>query len=437
MMATFDDLIQEIDSRYCLGPKASLLVQETFRLIMDQPGGVDGLLERFKAAGFTAEVASWSEGSEPVPLIGQEVEQMLGPGVVRELANRIGLNSKFARTILGYAIPEILLLAKRGAVPSAIPDSVSNVLEPTIALSPPHAKKHSPDGAEDIQAGRRADFPTPLPIPSVPPRFKRVIAYGSCMALAAFLFGFTLAGWYLSGDYSLHKLLPTRNAVVQESAEGTEAQMADELRALKASVEALRAGQSQSQMDALALEGLKTRLDAVKNETSASIADFAEKLQQLQREHEAKFAQLFERLDRLEHQIAGSLTTAPLGAASVQRAPRARKPAQTVATPPKPPAEYARGERMEGGRWDAFEPSQFPAGPGMRRSRPQLMTNWIVRDVYDGIALVESPQGAVEVAPGEVIPGAGRVISIERRGAGWIVITNRGLVDSDGYEPRF
>lgn len=65
------------------------------------------------------------------------------------------------------------------------------------------------------------------------------------------------------------------------------------------------------------------------------------------------------------------------------------------------------------------------------------MTNWIVRDVYDGIALVESPQGAVEVAPGEVIPGAGRVISIERRGAGWIVITNRGLVDSDGYEPRF
>lgn len=418
MMATFDDLIQEIDSRYCLGPKASLLVQETFRLITDQPGGVDGLLERFKAAGFTAEVASWSEGSEPVPLIGQEVEQMLGPGVIRELANRVGLNSKFARTILGFAIPEILLLAKSGAVPSAIRDSVSNVLEPTIPLSPPHADKLSPNRAQDIRLGRRADFPAPSQ--RVPPHFNRLIAYGSSMALAAFLLGF------FSGAYSPHKLLPTR----------TEAQMADEIQALKASVEALRAGQSQSQIDTLALEGLKTRLDALKNETSASIADFAEKLQQLQREHDTKFAQVFERLDRLEHQVAGSLTTTPLGAASVQRAPSVRKPAQTVAALPKPPAEYARGERIVGGRWDAFEPSQFP-GPGLRRSRPQLITNWIVRDVYDGIALVESPQGAVEVAPGEVIPGAGRVLPIERRGAGWIVITNRGLVDSGGYQPRF
>jgi hypothetical protein len=39
--------------------------------------------------------------------------------------------------------------------------------------------------------------------------------------------------------------------------------------------------------------------------------------------------------------------------------------------------------------------------------------------------------------PGETIPGAGTVKSIERRGAGWIVITSRGLVDSahDGFQP--
>jgi hypothetical protein len=32
-MATFDKLIQEIGSRYCLGPKAYPLVQETLGLI--------------------------------------------------------------------------------------------------------------------------------------------------------------------------------------------------------------------------------------------------------------------------------------------------------------------------------------------------------------------------------------------------------------------
>ena len=68
---------------------------------------------------------------------------------------------------------------------------------------------------------------------------------------------------------------------------------------------------------------------------------------------------------------------------------------------------------------------------------PQLITNWVVRDVYDGIALVESPRGSIEVTPGETIPGAGTVKAIERRGAGWIVITNRGLVDSarDSFQP--
>ena len=70
-------------------------------------------------------------------------------------------------------------------------------------------------------------------------------------------------------------------------------------------------------------------------------------------------------------------------------------------------------------------------------STPQLITNWVVRGVYNGIALVASPRGSIEVAPGEIIPGAGIVKSIERRGGGWIVITSRGLIDSarDSFQP--
>jgi hypothetical protein len=220
------------------------------------------------------------------------------------------------------------------------------------------------------------------------------------------------AGWHFSGG-----------PASRESAGRTETQMAEDIRALKASVEALRAAQSQSQIDATTLADLKARLDAVKSETAASITEVAGRLEQQQRDSETKFSQLFERLDRIEHQMGGPVATAPLGATSVQGTASARKPAQMAAALPKPPA---------------FEPSQDPTGPGSRRSRPQLITNWIVRDVYDGIALVESPHGSLEVTPGETIPGAGTVISIERRGAGWIVITNRGLVDSapGGFQPK-
>src|SRR3982075_2667271 len=56
-MATFDKLIQEIGSRYCLGPKAYPLVQETLGLIKRQPGGIGGFVNRFKGAGVACEGA--------------------------------------------------------------------------------------------------------------------------------------------------------------------------------------------------------------------------------------------------------------------------------------------------------------------------------------------------------------------------------------------
>jgi uncharacterized protein YidB (DUF937 family) len=409
MMASFDDLIQEIDRRYSLGPKAPQLVQETFRWVTDQPGGAGGLLERCNAAGFAAEVASWSDGLAPVPLSGQEVEQTLGSDTLGALADKTGLNPNFVRTILGAALPEIIMLAKGGAVPPEIPDSGADTPESVVPLSPSPAEKLSPEETAPIQAGERIYLPAPPR--RVQPRFKRLTASGSVMALAICFFGLAWAWWHFSGG-----------PASRESAGRTETQMAEDIRALKASVEALRAAQSQSQTDATALADLKSRLDAVKSETAASIAEVAGKLGP-QRDFETKLSQVFERLDRIEHQIAGPVATAPLGAAPIQGAASARKPAQMAAAPPKPPA---------------FDPSQDPAGPGSRQSRPQLITNWVVRDVYNGIALVESPHGSIEVTPGETIPGAGTVISIERRGAGWIVITNRGLVDSapGGFQPR-
>ena len=58
MAASFDKLIQEIGTRYSIGPKACPLVQETLGSI------IAGFLDRFKAAGFAAEVASRSGGTQ-------------------------------------------------------------------------------------------------------------------------------------------------------------------------------------------------------------------------------------------------------------------------------------------------------------------------------------------------------------------------------------
>ena len=388
-----------------------------------------------------------------MPLSGEEVERTLGSDVISEIANKADISQSFARTVMGYAIPKVIVLMAQGeAVPPAIPASASSVPDAAIPLSFSPAKEIPQPVAVQIRPNRTERFAAAPP--KAPSRFKQLFAYASRAALAACLFGFAwAAGSYFStGQLPFYAIKPPPAPPVatQESVARTEMlraaqEMAEEIRALKAKVEALGAAQSQSGNDAAALEDLKTRLDAVKAETGASIAELAGKVENMQREPEAKLSEVIERLDRIEHQIA-PLATTSLGAASAPGKAAGGKPAQPAVAQANPPLENAHGQRKIGGRGDAFDPSKNPTAPGVPRplgslapaaNTPQLITNWVVRDVYAGVAVVESPRGSMEVAPGELIPGAGTVKSIERRGGGWIVITSRGLINSarDRFQP--
>jgi hypothetical protein len=112
-------------------------------------------VNRFKAAGFAVEVASWLGVPDPAPLSGQEVEQTLGSDVICGIANKIGLSQRFARTILGYAMPKIIVLrAQDGAIPSAIRASASSFLESAIPLSSSPVEEITQPGAEQIRPSR-------------------------------------------------------------------------------------------------------------------------------------------------------------------------------------------------------------------------------------------------------------------------------------------
>jgi hypothetical protein len=94
-------------------------------------------------------------------------------------------------------------------------------------------------------------------------------------------------------------------------------------------------------------EGLNTQLNLAKTETSAAIAELAGRVEHMERESAATLSQVYERLDRIEHQIAAP-TAASLAAASESGATVTRKRA------------HAR-------RSDAFDPSQNPNAPGVPR----------------------------------------------------------------------
>lgn len=170
--------------------------------------------------------------------------------------------------------------------------------------------------------------------------FEPLVRYGPRAALAAGLIGFAgVAGAYFSGGrlpFSARAPQPASLDGPQPGGERAEIlrmvhQMADEIRALKARGEAVHA-QSPSAKEATALDGLKARLDAVKTETGAEIAELAGKVDRLQRELTTKLAKASEQIDRPNHRGA---------------APRAA----ATKTP----------------RGDAFDPSQNPGAPGAPR----------------------------------------------------------------------
>ena len=61
-------------------------------------------------------------------------------------------------------------------------------------------------------------------------------------------------------------------------------------------------------------------------------------------------------------------------------------------------------------------------------TRPTTIEGWAVRDVADGKAVLEGPNGIWKVARGDTVPGVGTVVSIVLWGNRWIVATSRGLI---------
>ena len=57
--------------------------------------------------------------------------------------------------------------------------------------------------------------------------------------------------------------------------------------------------------------------------------------------------------------------------------------------------------------------------------------DYVLRSVRNGVAVVQTQRGLIEVGPGDMIPGIGRVRSIEKVDGRWVVVTRDGVIDGD------
>lgn len=57
-----------------------------------------------------------------------------------------------------------------------------------------------------------------------------------------------------------------------------------------------------------------------------------------------------------------------------------------------------------------------------------ITETYVLRFVHEGVALLQGDQGFYVARRGSTLPDAGRILSIERRGDKWVVVTEKGTV---------
>jgi hypothetical protein len=197
-----------------------------------------------------------------------------------------------------------------------------------------------------------------------------------------------------------------------------------------------------------ALTQLTGRLDQIEHEYGARLDKLSEHVDQ---DSSSRFADITARLDKLEKRAALPATPASESPEVMARLDKLEKRAAVGVAPaseiaglttrlnklekkaavagaspaiPLPPAQPKQSSLMA-----RAEPSA-PNEAGRSNNPGPLLGDYSVENVRDGVAVVDGRDGPQEVAPGDSIPGAGRVLRIEKRGGDWFVLTSRGVIAS-------
>jgi hypothetical protein len=170
----------------------------------------------------------------------------------------------------------------------------------------------------------------------------------------------------------------------------------DELASLRKVLAEIKSGAASTRDVGGAVGQLSARVDRLEKDQSARLDKLAERI-----EHDAstRLTDVAARPDKLE-----AKPVAPVAAAA---------PAKSAAL-----AKIAAAK----------------AAPGVSNDttgsidRPQRLRRFYVAEIHNGYAMIGGPTGEFVVGPGDLVPGGGRVLRIERHGRGWAVVTTEGQI---------
>src|SRR5579872_1710906 len=355
--------------------------------------------------------------------------------------------------------------AKSGASPTPSAGEAAIVIAgPTGASEPPKPIEATAPAVEPAGSEKPATNEAPAVelqrvalIPFVAPNAKfsrrgpigriatdRRLLAGSAAACLALVVAVAGAATFTQATKSEHE---SQNLAQAVSALATRLDLIDAARPKEEAAEIrkvaseARGGLATSRDVATTITQLNARLDRLEREQEARLEKLGERVDHdaaaRSTETQARSADLTARIEKLEKADLGGRIDKIEKADLAARLDKIEKKAaaQTAAvTPPTPP-------QKETSIVAAAAPgvSNDVTGSIEKPHSTAPIRGWFLTEMRSGSAIVENRQGLHEVAPGDVLPGAGKVERFEKRGRDWVVVTDAGVIvqaSAQNYAPR-
>ncbi|MEX1037695.1 MAG: YidB family protein [Acidimicrobiia bacterium] len=114
-----------------LGGGKKVGVAQVVQALLEQFGGIDGLMAKLESSGLSQQLSSWVGTGENAQVGAKKIEDALGSDVISGVAQKLGIDHKEAAARVSVALPKVIdRLTPAGKLPEGgiSMDSVMNLL---------------------------------------------------------------------------------------------------------------------------------------------------------------------------------------------------------------------------------------------------------------------------------------------------------------------
>jgi uncharacterized protein YidB (DUF937 family) len=110
------------------GQAQSPLLQIALQLLQ-QNGGVSGVLDKFRQGGYADQADSWQGTGQNMPLSGNALQEVLGSGAIGQIAGQLGMSHGDTAGGLAQMLPQLIdQFTPKGEIPDNQNDLVAQAL---------------------------------------------------------------------------------------------------------------------------------------------------------------------------------------------------------------------------------------------------------------------------------------------------------------------